>query len=866
MFCRGIAKKTLYYLLITCLVLLLKPAWGYNYPQEMIKQRKAGELILQQMLDGYHWELHILPGKISLNQPVRFHLKIIKMDSGRHTLPGPGRIRPYGRFLKAFAYLDKEPPLLDGSWREGEFSAQGGYFQWSASFSRPGDYLLDLSLQSPPPAKGLPADLVTFYFTVSRKLASGQQAKYLSDKICRQCHRVQFISWRKSKKARAFELLKPGVRAEAKLKAGLDPSRDYSRDPTCLPCHTTGYGRPGGFISLEKTPALANIQCEACHGAGSEFVWVMRRKYSFAHSEVDDLGHRRFATHRHTPRGHVHSLDPASAVFCRRACHNPRSPTYRPLRGSFKEQVKKSVHRLYQLKFKHWDFEQHMGGMSMAGLPRSLFILSAWVMGALSLFFLPPFFRAPRPPRIHRRWELFKLSWLKNWFSSRFFQLSLQLPLLFFFLLVIVSGLWGEETASHNLATILSWNIWWVLIVFDVALLGRWWCAFCPWDAIASWLQRLSLWRRRPRLFSLGLPWPKRLGNIHLASALFVLFTWLQINYQVAFSPRMTAYLGLAMLGLAVAAALLFEGKPFCRYGCFVGRICGLYSLLSPLELRRRNPRVCAGCKGRDCFNGNARGYPCPTGQRLDEMSTNTYCLLCAECVKSCRYKNVSLNLRPPASGLLEYEQCPGADEMLLITLLWAVTVYHGLSMTPVWPRLLAWLGGVDGWGAQLNRNLALLLMMALPLLALAACAALSLPAVGPKRPGAFGRIMRNFSLPVLALALFYHLAHNLGHFVSEAAAILPALSDPLGRGWDLLGTAAFTPAPLLGQEWIWGLQLALIMLGHCYALCSAAKVIRRLFPGKRRLPAVLPLWLLLVALSFAGLWLLSLPMQGKCG
>jgi hypothetical protein len=36
----------------------------------------------------------------------------------------------------------------------------------------------------------------------------------------------------------------------------------------CFYCHTTGYGKPGGFISIEKTPHLKNAGCEVCHGPG----------------------------------------------------------------------------------------------------------------------------------------------------------------------------------------------------------------------------------------------------------------------------------------------------------------------------------------------------------------------------------------------------------------------------------------------------------------------------------------------------------------------------------------------------------------------------------------------------------------------
>jgi hypothetical protein len=36
----------------------------------------------------------------------------------------------------------------------------------------------------------------------------------------------------------------------------------------CYACHTTGYGKPGGFISEEATPDLKNAGCEVCPGPG----------------------------------------------------------------------------------------------------------------------------------------------------------------------------------------------------------------------------------------------------------------------------------------------------------------------------------------------------------------------------------------------------------------------------------------------------------------------------------------------------------------------------------------------------------------------------------------------------------------------
>jgi hypothetical protein len=78
--------------------------------------------------------------------------------------------------------------------------------------------------------------------------------------------------------SKAFELLKPGVRAEAKQKAGFDPDEDYTKEEFCLKCHVTGYGEPGGFTTFEETPEMANVQCEMCHGPGSIYSRMMLKK------------------------------------------------------------------------------------------------------------------------------------------------------------------------------------------------------------------------------------------------------------------------------------------------------------------------------------------------------------------------------------------------------------------------------------------------------------------------------------------------------------------------------------------------------------------------------------------------------------
>ena len=94
----------------------------------------------------------------------------------------------------------------------------------------------------------------------------GAEHAYIGSKKCRPCHIREYRSWSTTKMASALDILKPGQRKDVKESHGLDPNKDYSTDATCLPCHTTGYGKEKGFTTARLTPQLAAVGCEVCHG------------------------------------------------------------------------------------------------------------------------------------------------------------------------------------------------------------------------------------------------------------------------------------------------------------------------------------------------------------------------------------------------------------------------------------------------------------------------------------------------------------------------------------------------------------------------------------------------------------------------
>lgn len=100
------------------------------------------------------------------------------------------------------------------------------------------------------------------------------QAEYKGLKTCSQCHFDQAEAWKKTAHAKAFESLKPNIKSEAKAKAGLDANKDYTADVNCVGCHTTGYGKPGGYqigVTGDAALRMTGVLCEACHGAGGNY-------------------------------------------------------------------------------------------------------------------------------------------------------------------------------------------------------------------------------------------------------------------------------------------------------------------------------------------------------------------------------------------------------------------------------------------------------------------------------------------------------------------------------------------------------------------------------------------------------------------
>jgi YHS domain-containing protein/ferredoxin len=505
-------------------------------------------------------------------------------------------------------------------------------------------------------------------------------------------------------------------------------------------------------------------------------------------------------------------------------------------------------------------------------------ITPTWNLGGGAAAVSLPVDQSPTATKARRRAgatdriDLMSFGPVSTLLRSRVFRFVVQLALVTFFLTIIAAGLFGNQNPGLNIAPILTWTVWWGGLVVLIMFAGKAWCYMCPWDAIAGWMERLSFWRKKDDGLGLNLRWPHVVRNISIATILFVGLTWVELGFGVTMRPAATAYIALAMLLMAIVSAFLFDRKSFCRYGCLVGRISGLYALFSGVEVRHRDRATCRACRTNECYAGTATAYGCPTFEHPGTMSTNTYCIQCGECLQTCPHDNLAVNLRPWGEDL-KVGGKPRHDEAYLALLMLALTGFHGLTMTPVWQSMTASLEARLAIGRIASFSLGMLALMAFPVLIYTALVWLSyaittrrakaMPAGAKGRPLTYLDYFVRYAYCVLPIALFYHLAHNLEHLLMEGQKVIALLSDPFGWGWNLFGTARWIIPPLVSLDVLWILQVILVAVGHVYSLWAANKISRRIFTDKTAAAhGQWPMLIGMIAFSIFSLWLLKQPME----
>lgn len=429
------------------------------------------------------------------------------------------------------------------------------------------------------------------------------------------------------------------------------------------------------------------------------------------------------------------------------------------------------------------------------------------------------------------------------------------------FLLIIFAGLAGSRIPERNIATVLTWNIWWAGLIISVFFLGSAWCAVCPWDAIATWLVRRRLWRRAQPDHSLNVKVPRLLRSVWPALFMLVALTWLELGVGITIDPHATALLALFMVVTATVSLAIYENKAFCRYVCPVGRTVGFYSQLAPVELRPINTAICAQCTTLECYYGTATIEPCPTRLVMGRLQQNTYCVSCGNCVQSCPDRNVAWRLRPQSLEAIQTAR-PHLDEAWFMLCLLALTGFHGLTMMPFFADWMSMLAALTGDSGRLLRSFSIMLILCLSIPVLIYALSIGITAKLVRADIGFRKLFTGLAFTALPLAFAYHLAHNLSHLVRETDDLGGLIANPLGIGTQPLSMMEKHirhTSLLMSQDLLFALQAGLVVFGFWISL----RVIQQRGNSlvNRAGWRLFPMILFVSAVSVYHLWLLMQPM-----
>jgi hypothetical protein len=120
--------------------------------------------------------------------------------------------------------------------------------------------------------------------------------------------------------------------------------------------------------------------------------------------------------------------------------------------------------------------------------------------------------------------------------------------------------------------------------------------------------------------------------------------------------------------------------------------------------------------------------------------------------------------------------------------------------------------------------------------------------------------LVPDFVLPLVPIAAAYMVAHYFTNFLITGQFVIPLVSDPFGRGWDLFGTVDFAPnLTIVSPETVWYVQVAALVVGHVAGLAIAHDRAVAIFTERlTSLEAQLPMLGLMVLYTLAGMWLLT--------
>jgi len=463
-------------------------------------------------------------------------------------------------------------------------------------------------------------------------------------------------------------------------------------------------------------------------------------------------------------------------------------------------------------------------------IPLWLYLYGAAAAVVLAFVPLALFSRKERDASYrYPRFDLFDIRFLRTLLTSRLLLGGLRLLSVTLFFLVVIAGLVGLQS-GFNIVPTFVWVTWWVGLGFFTAFVGNLWPLVNPWSILFDWAEGLARRLGYGDGLELGESYPEALG-VWPAVGLYLAFVWIENVFSGSYVPRNIALFALAYTLITLYAMAFFGKATWLRRGEAFSVFFGLLGRFAPTEVRVKAPNACRECARCDGEAGR--------------------CVNCYECFANAAPEEHELNLRPPAVGLGLPERVPRGGAAFVVVVLAGVT-FDGLLQTPLWLEIVRL--------TPVTQTLGVIL---LPILFFGIYLGfVKLSQILGGGGGDFGRFAAAYAFSLVPIAIAYQMAHYYTYLLIQGQMIVSLVSDPLGWGWDLFGTADFEPRyGIVGAGFVWYSQVALIVAGHVIAVYLAHSTSLRLLrdPG-RAFRSQLPMLVLMVLYTITSLWILAQP------
>ncbi len=477
-------------------------------------------------------------------------------------------------------------------------------------------------------------------------------------------------------------------------------------------------------------------------------------------------------------------------------------------------------------------------------VPLQLYVIGAAATVVLSFILFGLFIRGAPVWDSYPRLNLLRWSWgrfLTHPIAFLFYKL-LSLGL---FVLVVVSGFLGRQYPSgKNLTPTFVWIIWWVGLAYVSALVGNLWPLINPWRTTFAGMEALYRRLNPQKELSLRLPYLQELG-VWPGFLLFFIFAWIELVFRGRAVPANLALILVLYSLLTWTGMFLFGREQWLQCGELFSLVFGLLARFAPTEIRIIEPKICKIC-GLKCWHYSGE------------------CLNCYECFELADNTQREWNLRPFAVGLL-HEEMISTSKMALVLLLLSTVTFDGFMSTSLWIQIRNSLyfyaiPNISIYRLTLTETLGMVAFIILFFGLYWLCCKFMAIALENRLPTE--KLARAFALSLVPIAIAYHLAHYLSFLLIQGQLIIPLASDPLGIGWNLLGTAGYKlNIGIIGARFVWITAVIVIILGHVIAVYLSHMEALKLFKERSLvLRSQYPMLILMVGYTMVSLWIFAQP------